>query len=110
MLTIGIIKVFYKDPSIPVPVWLNYITMKILRPFALFVKINKDEQDGSVNKVDIFHNNSRESLEEEPKSARNYQMIDWKTAARIIDGFLLSFNICSIFVAALSLFLYYYFA
>ena len=85
-LTIISIRIFYKESSTPVPRWLEYLSLKVLRPMSFFkVKVIGKINDG-------------------------WQNVEWKSIARIIDGFCFTLAPICMLVAVLGLFLLYYFS
>ena len=112
LLTIGVIRIFYKEPSTPVPRWLKYLSFKVLRPMSCF-KEKAIAQNGTVNDDKIVNNGDvRDAHENSPQIEQEQSDIanDWKSIARTIDGFCVSVSPICMLLAALILFLVYHFS
>ena len=111
-LTIVAIRIFYKEPSTPIPRWLEYLSWKVLRPMSFF-KEKVIIINGKVNEKKIYNNikvkdTQENTLQSEQKQSENKN--DWKSIARIIDSFCVSVSPICMLVGALCLFLVYSFS
>ena len=113
-LTILIIGIFYKEPSTPIPQWLQFFTFKMIKPITFIGDIPKQKQVSPNQSLELVNkeNSNGKKEENEENIKENEENLDvrndehgvqWQMVAKILDRFLFIVNLSAILISVLIL-------